>query len=169
MTRAPAALAMLALAFATVSTLTTMGACGRSSADPCRAREGLGCSALAEERLLEQADFDVAIAARDGDTAGREGACVQALVAEQLERRCIPDACVELCALHPCAVRDAAGAPSANDCQARCDQVVADNAIARAALDEAIVRAADEPTLCTCSVCDEASEALCEQLWLCAL
>ena len=144
------------------------GACGRSSPQPCRAREGLACDALAQERSLEQADFDATIVVFDAQAAGREGRCVQSLVAEQLEKRCIDDRCAELCALHPCTVRDAQRDPSVDDCATRCLEEVAENAIADAALELAIIRAAEVPTLCTCAVCDEATLALCEQLWVCA-
>ena len=143
-------------------------ACGRSSPDPCRAREGLACGPLADERALEQADYDAALAVLDAEAAALEGACVQSLVGEQLEKRCIDDPCVELCTLHPCAVRDAAGEPSVDDCVTRCNEEVAENELARADLDAAILRAANEPTLCTCGICDDATIALCEQLWVCS-
>lgn len=145
----------------------SLAACGRSSPDPCRAREGLTCETLAVERALEQDDFDAAVDALDASRASAEGACVQALVTEQVERSCIADPCLELCALHPCSVRDADGAPSDDDCATRCDAEVAEAAIARADLDRAIIRAAESPTLCTCVVCDEATQPLCDALWVC--
>ncbi len=140
-------------------------ACGRTSPDPCRAPEGLACDALAQERQLTQSDYDAAVALGDGNILRREAACVQSLVAEQIEQRCIKDPCVELCTLHPCALTGAAAEPA--DCATRCAEVVADNDIASAALDAAILRAANDPTLCSCAICDEGSAALCEQLWVC--
>lgn len=151
--------------FASLALVTLVVAgCGRSSPDPCRAREGLSCEQLADERALEEVDFDAAVVAVDGDAVSREGACVQALVAEQLERVCLNDPCAELCALHPCALQ---GAGEGEECLARCNAVVDGAQIPRAALDAAILRAADRPGLCSCAVCDDATAKLCTDLWVC--
>jgi hypothetical protein len=143
--------------------LALAAACGRSSPDPCRAREGLTCDTLAAERALEEADFLAAVAAADGDAISAEGECVQAIVAEQLERFCIDDPCAELCELHPCALRGEGA------CAAQCERIAADNAIPGAALEAALVRAADRPGFCSCAVCDDATRALCDELWLCSV
>lgn len=148
-----------------------IGACARTSADPCRVREGLNCADLASERLLEQADYDLALANNDVAAVRIEGACVQAMVSEEIERGCIVDAarrCTELCTLHPCGVLGADGQPSNEPCIDRCTAVIADNALADDAVNAAVVRAAGDPSLCTCAICDEASQPLCDQLWQCA-
>jgi hypothetical protein len=143
------------------------GACGRSSPDPCRAREGLSCEELASERALEQGEFDAAVASSDGNAIDAEGACVQAFVSEQLERFCVEDRCTELCGLHPCAVNASDGTVTrdADACVTRCREVTV--AVDETAVDAALVRAASRPGLCTCAICDDASAALCTDLFAC--
>lgn len=140
-------------------------ACGRTSpADPCAARVGLLCRDLDDARAAAQAQFDAAVTAHNSDDDVRaQGTCVQSLVIEQVERKCLADdRCVDLCALHPCPVQG-------NElCRARCDDVVRASEIENAALDAAIIRAAEQPTLCTCTVCDAVTAPLCADLWACA-
>lgn len=149
-------------------------ACGRTSPqlDFCKEREGLSCETLAIERTAEEAEYDAAVAAGDAPLVDARGDCVQAFVAEQLEDGCIvaepSSLCRELCTLHPCGVRAADGTPdAAADCISRCVEEQQDNAIAVAALQGALERAAGTPGLCTCGVCDVGSAALCDELWVC--
>ncbi len=154
--------------------LVTAAACGRSSpqTDFCRAREGLACATMASERAAEQAEYAAAVDANDAALMEARGACVQEFVAEQLEDGCISlepaTLCTELCGLHPCAVREADGTVSASaSCPSRCVEEQGENGIDAPALQNALTRAAGTPGLCTCQVCDIASDALCKQLWDC--
>lgn len=148
--------------------------CGRSSPrdDFCRAREGLSCASLASERATEQGEFTAAVDTNDVALMELRGACVQDFVSEQLEDGCIAlepaSLCTELCGLHPCSVREADGTVSASaSCPSRCVEEQTDNAIDVVALQNSLARAASTPGLCTCQVCDIATDALCKQLWDC--
>ncbi|MCC7070822.1 MAG: hypothetical protein IT383_05835 [Deltaproteobacteria bacterium] len=156
--------AMVSLAFA----------CGRSAPqdDFCRAREGLSCATMASERAAEQAEYRAAVEVNDVALMQLRGACVQDFVSEQLEDGCIAleaaSLCTELCGLHPCDVREADGTVSATaSCPTRCVDEQGENGIDATALQNALTRAAGTPGLCTCQVCDIASDALCKQLWNC--
>ncbi len=160
------------VAIAAVAVLVTT--CGRSAPqdDFCRAREGLSCATLASERASEEAEYTAAVTANDSALLEARGACVQAFVTKQLEDACIaaePEPlCTHLCGLHPCGVRAADGAPdAAASCPTRCLEEQAENNIGVTALEDALERAAGTPGLCTCAVCDLATAALCEQLWVC--
>lgn len=140
-------------------------ACGRSSPSPCRVHEGLRCEDLVVERQFEQADFTAAVAAADGDAASEEGACMRELVREQFERACIPNPCVELCALTPCPLaEDAAGA----SCPEACAASVVALAVTQASLELVVQRAAERPGLCSCAACDATTAPLCDALWACS-
>lgn len=141
--------------------LLALAGCGRSSPEPCRAREGLSCADLASERDLERKDFDDAVKA--GGAVGEQGTCVQAVVAEELERNCINDPCADLCDLHPCGLQDVDAG-----CVGGCQALVEAGRIDVASLQASLVRAAARPGLCTCAVCDEGSQPLCDELWVCA-
>ena len=87
---------------AALAMLVVVTACGRSSPElACPAREGLLCNDLAKFRGDEEGAYLPAVTAGDAQTAALIGSCNQSLVNEQVERRCIKDPCVDLCALHP--------------------------------------------------------------------
>ena len=149
-----------------------LNACGRS-AEPV-----VACPAPADDcvALLEQQariETIYATAAGEGDTAAavreESGACVQTLVDRALKLGCV-EPCAELCRLHPCPVLSVDGVVVVEDgvCEARCAEVTADSAVAQT-LTVAIDRAAAEPGLCTCRGCASRDDALCTELFDCAL
>lgn len=153
-----------------------LNACGRS-AEPV-----VACPAPADDcvALLEQQagiETIYAAAAGEGDTAAavrdESGACVQTLVDRALQLGCV-EPCAELCRLHPCPVLSVDGDVVVQDgvedgvCEARCAEVSADSAVAQT-LAVAIDRAAAEPGFCTCRGCASRDDALCTELFDCAL
>ena len=159
--------------FVTCVVVAAMMACGRSAepAVACPAPSD-DCAVLLEQQAGIEAVY--AGAAVDGDSAAaavraESGECVQALVGRSLELGCV-EPCAELCRLHPCPVLSAEGDIVVADtaCIDRCAEVSADVAVAQS-LGVAIDRAAEEPGLCTCRGCASPDDALCTELFDCAL
>ena len=155
------------------SVLLLLSACGRTPEPvvPCPAPAD-DCVALLEQQQQSEAVYiDNAVRGADEGTAERReaAACVQLLTDRVLELACAP-ACEELCRLHPCGVLDEAGvrvSPSA--CVPRCEALVADQSIVADDLDIAVDKAAENPGFCTCRACVSEDDALCTQLFDCAI
>ncbi len=153
-----------------------LNACGRSAEPvvPCPAPAD-DCAALLDQQAAIEAIY--AAAADEGDTAAavreESGACAQTLVGRALQLGCV-EPCAELCRLHPCPVLSVDGDVVVQDgvedgaCETRCAEVAADGAVAQT-LAVAIDRAAAEPGFCTCRGCASRDDALCTQLFDCAL
>jgi hypothetical protein len=150
-----------------VSFAVLASACGRTpearTAYPCLADLTADCAGLEEQRedlentYLQEAAKDAPDAVRADDIA----ACSHTVVQEQLSAGCLKDPCEALCEMHPCDVQ------GGDDCGALCSAVVEAEQIAASALQDAILRTADRPGFCTCQVCDEASAALCTDVFVC--
>lgn len=162
-----------ALAF--VCMLATAAGCGRTpearTAYPCTVDLSQPCDVLLEQSDNLRRTYREELAKDAPDPARLDGigACNRSVVEQEVTLKCVDDRCEALCSFHPCAL---AGAPDvAADlaaCDARCDDVVDAEDISVATLDDALLRASARPGLCTCDVCDAATEALCTDLWACA-
>jgi len=165
-----------ALPLLTLVTLFSLSlACGRSPETVCRVTETgsseAACQNLFNAQLAEESLFTAAVDAQLGDEASDRGRCTETIERERVERQCFANRlalCDEACRLHPCATLNADGViDSTVACNERCVQESEANAIGDDALSATVVRAAQNPGFCTCAVCDEASAALCTNVWGC--
>ncbi|MDP2341037.1 MAG: hypothetical protein Q8O67_08770 [Deltaproteobacteria bacterium] len=146
--------------------------CGRS-AEPI-----VACpqpSAECEELLDQQRDLELIYAnaakpdVADGVTMDESSQCVQVFVEQSLDLQCVKG-CDELCRLHPCViVDDDGGRFDPSTCVARCEFLVERGDVAAADLDEATVKAGENPGFCSCRACTAEDDALCTKLFDCAI
>ncbi len=147
-----------------------VGACGRSAEQPyaCPA-VGDDCATIVDAQKDAEAAYADAASARDPEQMDATAQCVQVHVDAAVDGACV-DRCGELCRLHPCNVLDDSGAPvSTSACPARCAALRDDGAFTDDDLDVAVFKAAENPGFCTCRGCTAYDDALCTQLFDCAV
>jgi len=155
------------------SVLVMLSACGRTPeprvACPAPADD---CATLLEQQQQSEAIYiDNAVRGQDVGAAERReaGVCVQLLTDRVLDLGCAAP-CDELCRLHPCAVLDESGARlETSACVERCTALVGDQSIVADDLAVAVDKAAENPGFCTCRACVSEDDALCTQLFDCAI
>ena len=146
--------------------------CGRT-AEPV-----VPCAALVDDcdgLLEQQASLEAIYAASDPSVAAdaqarlEAGQCLQLVEDALLDGDCV-EVCPELCRLHPCGILDAEGVRQApSTCADRCTDLVDAGTVAADDLSIAIEKAAEDPGFCTCRACTSPDDALCTQLFDCAV
>jgi hypothetical protein len=147
-----------------------VGACGRSAETSfvCQATDD-ACEAITAAQSDAEAAYAAAADARDPELMDVTAQCVQVHVDAAVDGACV-DRCEELCRLHPCDVLDGAGAAvSSAACPERCAALRDDGAFSDDDLDLAVFKAAENPGFCTCRACTAFDDALCTQLFDCAV
>lgn len=146
-------------------------ACGRSAeAQVACPQPADACDDVLAQQHDVEAIFADAVNADDAARADEASDCTQLLVEVSLDKVCV-DTCAELCRLHPCfGAPDEAGVrASPDDCAARCANLKEAGTVDDAALAVATQKASEAPGFCTCRACTAADDALCTQLFDCAV
>lgn len=154
-----------------VATFVGVGsACGRSAEEPyaCPAI-GEDCAAIARAQQDAEAAYAEAASDKDAEQMDATAQCVQLQVDASVDGACV-DRCDELCRLHPCNVLDDTGAAvSTSACPGRCAALREAGSFSDDDLDLAVFKAAENPGFCTCRGCTAFDDALCTQLFDCAI